>query len=649
MANPFSAEHPENRSVQYFQFKEHDCRYASVQSMLFTFLAEIYCKKVKTLDTPWIFPNISQPDRKHNLLSLKSKFGMIQDILSTPKFPEILWVLINFNQNLPGAQWLLNTFSGLAASIEMRLKVLFVNSTDIPVPSGYFQTVDYPTNPPTEDVCNEQAKVLLEGPIIELISRNPRLHSLQPKIVILLRKSHSDLELHQMLVEWLSFSNPHVVNLGRDDLEGTSLQSRIFNYVLKSKSPILQPENTLKFLQLVTLSFRPLSIAELLSLDMCSAVLNNCIQSLLPGVLTTHGNEVRLGHRNLRHFILSSTQSETGLELVQDQRKAHGQIADLCLNYILSSRDQPFLERHLEGQLEEQAGPEPRLDFLHYAVNYWPLHARRAHGEFVIRSFALQSFLKGDLLLMQWARAHSLFSKTFVCLDLKDVGPLAMCAQYGLEDILRVAMANHTNASWYSRDCSSAVVVAAAAAGGESNIVRFLLTSITYEKEVVGRALLAAFPVENEEAFELLLVRLHQIAPNFDDVSGLFREAATSDQYDFMQRLCILWKFPNGEVRPEADLLQAAGIEENLETMKYLLKHGNQESDLNNCLDWLSILSKHNYVNSSAFLLKELLQESSCNEKSDPDCATSGLPMEEARQKQLAYIQNVLKDAIKCG
>lgn len=129
----------------------------------------------------------------------------------------------------------------------------------------------------------------------------------------------------------------------------------------------------MEILRLIIFSLRPLTTHELLDL-MASSVMwgktsiprllqTRAIPSWLPGMLTVYGNEVCLSHRHLCDFILAGNGSETGVNIGESECKVHGQIANLCLKYLLSSHSQPLLERYLSNEPEAVAGPESRLNF----------------------------------------------------------------------------------------------------------------------------------------------------------------------------------------------------------------------------------------------------------------------------------------------
>jgi hypothetical protein len=189
----------------------------------------------------------------------------------------------------------------------------------------------------------------------------------------------------------------------------------------------------------------------------------------------------------------------------------------------LSSHGQSLLERYGHTEWEQVAGPESRLDFLLYAVRFWPVHARSAGTEFSLGLTSLQMLLKDSELLMRWARVYSVFSHTFIQLGLQHSGPFAIFAEHGLETVLVEAMANFTNAPWYKEECSIALI--AAAANDQGSVVSLLLDSMAHDKNDLERALLAALPSGNGKILDLLLKRILETAKCLNEVSASLHRA----------------------------------------------------------------------------------------------------------------------------
>ncbi|KAG8413389.1 hypothetical protein J3458_012958 [Metarhizium acridum] len=104
--------------VQFFEFRDWDCRYDSVESMLCTFLLDIQLHGDWLEKTPvWTLDY---------LLHLYHRF-LFPPIGTDP--PSVIWVLANFDSRIESYQWLLSRLSLLAMGSKDKLgiKVLVVN------------------------------------------------------------------------------------------------------------------------------------------------------------------------------------------------------------------------------------------------------------------------------------------------------------------------------------------------------------------------------------------------------------------------------------------------------------------------------------------------------------------------------------------
>jgi hypothetical protein len=105
---------------------------------------------------------------------------------------------------------------------------------------------------------------------MELMFKSPQLYKVRTKVNRLLEESSSDPELHKMLVTWLYFLKIDTILSSLDQclLGNSRLETTVFSCILRSVVQGLQEESAIEILQLVMLSFRPLTTHELLDLEM---------------------------------------------------------------------------------------------------------------------------------------------------------------------------------------------------------------------------------------------------------------------------------------------------------------------------------------------------------------------------------------------
>ena len=603
----FSSNH-ETRLVQFFEFKNTDCRYNTVSAMLSTFLAEVYHRNIKTRDT---FSHLPQT------MDIESQFNMFQNIISAPECPDTIWTLVNFNKHLPRSQWLLRKLESLAATTEIRFKVLFINSSGQAGPSGNLVILNYETDIPSEqpdyfgDVGSEQLDSPFSSTVTDLTMKHP---AIVPKLETFLKSSEADPELRQMLGAWLSCSDTMtILSVLEQVLPGDALfPTTIFDMLWKAAASHVDARGLMKILNFIIFALRPLTTHELFDLITTSAtwdkpiisnlLKNTLISFWLPGILIVQRNEVSLGHRHLRDFLLSENHGAT---FWSNRRKAHVEIAVSCLRYISSPRSRLKLEQYSIHEPEQVAGPESRLDFLQYAIKYWPFHVKQAGAEFKLDSVVLQTLLHDSSLLMLWTRAYTVLSKTFIKLDLQIPDPLAIFAEHGLESILNQAIIMYTNTPSYSTESSTAPIVAAAC--GETNIVRLLLERLRPNSIVVERAISAAFSLEDgEDILELLLDYFMENAQGFDDISSTFDNAVLSGRPGVVQHLCTRWKIPDNRGTYEGALLHAASVEGSIESIRHLCEQDKGKLCTNDFTECVFLSSQHGHLETAVFLTEQL-------------------------------------------
>ena len=652
--NNSSPDDPRNNLVQYFEFKQGDCRYDNVQSMLSTLMVEIYHK--------YVYTGLRKINEHSSILDFEGQFGVLQEILWTAKCPETVWILANFSEHLPRYKWLLDKLGILTANSEIRFKVLFVNEKGVPGPSSNkvdIQMTDLPTDASNarrdslKDVDNPD---LFDSIPMELMVKNPQLWKVRTKVNDLLEESSPDPELHKMLVTLLSLNIDTTLSSLEQCLLGNSrLETTVFSCILRSMAQDLQEESIIEILQLVTFSFRPLTTRELLDLEMTRrswsqtripyALQADAIPSWLPGIIAVRRNEVCLGHRRLRDFILSAVESPIRQRFGENQQRAHSQIACLCLRYILSSRGRSLLERYRCSEREQVSGPESRLDFLLYAVRFWPVHARRAGTEFPLGSTSLQMFLKDSELLMRWAGVYSIFSHTFIQLGLQHSGAFAIFAEHGLETMLIEVMENSTNAPWYKEECSTALI--AAAANEQSSVVSLLLDRMDHDKNCLERALLAALPFGNRKILDPLLKRILKTAERLSEVSDSLHRVAILGQTEIMRRLYKGWTCPDDN-DPDLGkkLLQTASAAGSMDIVKYIFDQEENNLQKHDLFECTSLSSKHAHCDVTAFLMEKALLRLCCDGWKE---AEKNKDEKEIQHDHSRMVQKVLKDAIEAG
>ncbi|KNG84928.1 hypothetical protein ANOM_006408 [Aspergillus nomiae NRRL 13137] len=647
LSNACSSDNPQRCLIQYFEFNEHDCRYNSVDCMLSTLLTEICCKYVKAFDA---LNQLSPSDGKSPRLNMEDQFSLLLEVLSMPTCPEIVWILVNLNENILQEHWLLDKFAVLTRGTEIKFKALLVNCKYFTDTSSVFQVLDYPatTYDHIDGVSGSGEQRGLDTPATEIIISNPALQIVGSKLNALLRSSSADPDLHRMLMEWLPFVNQNIVIALLDQTAAgdTIPKALVFQYILKSATEFLKATNKIQILQLIVLAFRPLTIQELLDLahstgwtykSRVNSSQSEAIQLCPPGLLKLDGNEVHLGHPDLRDFILSSGEDITGVSF---RGQAHAKTTELCLELILSSQARSLLGQYSPGEWEDMTGTEPRLHFLLYAVKYWPVHAKKGGMEYRSDCTALQTMLKDDSLLESWATAYSIFSKTFLRLGLQ-AGPMSIFAEHGLEGFLARAMASHARALWFGKDISTALVTAAACQQG--TILRFLINKGKFDKGVLKDALSASLSLPDENIHYLLLDEILVRSESFNDISDICEKAVGLGHYVLVQELSTWCTRTDSQRGLGAALLRAASILENLEIVKSICNEQQNRISGADQIMSLGLSLKHRHHDTSVFLMETVLADLASDGQQHDSLS------QESQQTERRDVQRILKDTVRSG
>ncbi len=641
--------------IQYFAFKAWDTRYSSIESMLSTFLAEIACDlgvQVGRLAVSSLFRE------QYIEWNLEDLFLLFYDILLTQKRAKIVWILINLNENIRSYQWLLQKLESIAANSEFDLKVVFINRSASgpflgaactntihvrretmnarPTPSAaeldamvdLDGQVKHPEFNSQEDLNREHkvdpsdqsTTVFLNPTTLELIQKKPQLAVVGSQLNRLFGDPDPDPELRSMIWTWLSTSALDIEPSGiKQLLLGVSQRSieTVFRQVLKlalscpGKSGL-----AIQTLELVTLSFRPFTTYELADLERTAqawrtnevvrSVQAEAIPSWLPGVLIIQQNEVHFSHDRLRDFILSENDTDTGLNFdAKGLAAAHGRIACLCLKYLVTSHAQEFLARYRLADFQDVPLAESRLDFLLYAVKYWPKHAKLAGPDFPLGSIPIRAFLEDREILDRWARYYWIHCNTVIRPTSECATPFAIFAEHGLDAILVELMGMYKDAPSFDQECLTALVPAAW--GGETQIVRLLLDRVIPDDETLDRSILASVESANEILSEMLISKALTPQGRFTGLPAALRRATLLGRTSIVT--LILTSIPGGNSDNDIGgaLLQDACKRGSLEAVKCILDRIEKEMDEEGFSKAIRLASGYGHCEVSTFLVKKLL------------------------------------------
>jgi hypothetical protein len=130
-----------DRAVLYFEFKQHDARFNTIQSMLRTFLAQII-SHYHSLDT-CVVNNFERLCLYHDWTN-KDLYSFFEDLRTAPVMDSIIYVISGLDQCDESCNWFLVELLSIARCSESRYKIVITSagSKDIQDALSDFPTIN---------------------------------------------------------------------------------------------------------------------------------------------------------------------------------------------------------------------------------------------------------------------------------------------------------------------------------------------------------------------------------------------------------------------------------------------------------------------------------------------------------------------------
>ncbi|KAI9928836.1 hypothetical protein MW887_002057 [Aspergillus wentii] len=609
-------------------------RYNSAKAICSTLLAELlHDIQSQSVKLPEMFGSHDQVIYS----SQEEQFTFLEDLLLSENCPVTTWIVVNLDDQVVSHQWLLHQIGATTARLRSKLKVIFINSMAAPLPLSYphAQAIDLrkvtlevsedKTEPSGSDILGYDQRAL------DLIVKNPQLYPAMKQLNGFFRNCDIPLHLHPMLVTWME---TWISNADQSTLESkmaefspkTLVSLLLHSAVARSRDCDFAKQ----ILDLLVLSFRPFRLKELADLEISQtpyghkyypAVDCNSFAFLLPGILSIDQSEIHLAQLDFRKFILSEDSIGSDFHLgPQQQEVSHGHIASLCLNYLLSEHGRELLECRIGTGYEDIKGPESPLDFLSYAVQYWPRHAKLAGNNLDPESKPLNALLRDESTLKKWAQAYWSYKPPHVEAQMSN--PIVILAEHGLGQTLEYAV-RHTDPSILDQVCSAALP--AAAYSGENGVLQLVLDHTTPDQKSVQRALLASLRPSNEQIQQTLVAKALQISTSLPDLSVALSRAVSLGYWELVSQILAEDIWDNGNNDRMRALLQLACRFPSVDTVKCILERTESIFSLEDLAEFISQAFKYGNSDVAAFLfgrLALLIKEGDGNKTTD----TSGQP-----------------------
>ncbi|CAO2650411.1 Nn.00g017030.m01.CDS01 [Neocucurbitaria sp. VM-36] len=624
--SPKSSETWSRRVVQLFEFNAWDCRSNTVESMFTTFLAELSDKINNLLGST----EVSNFFDKYPRWNLQDLFFFFYGVLLASECPEIIWVLVNFDDRIKYHRWLCEKLEALSTNSELNFKVAFLSNgiTRLAIGGAHMQKLDTLGGPSTvlpvtgygshDKPVTQPPTSTFDSNTLELILGNHQLYTVAPELAHLLATSTFDPELHQMVLAWISswgidIETPDLNRVFRE-LSPLSVKG-VFGQVLRSAIAVSgepQPSVANATLELIALSFRPFTTHELTDLeDTCrwragEGRRSKQIISWLPGVLAIRGSEVHFSHHLLRDFIFSERDYASINGNSQDTAPAHQRIASLCLKYLMSARGRQHLARYELEDYGDVPPPESQLNFFLYAVKFWPKHAKLAWPSLSLEPEPIWRFLADRKILDIWAKAYWSHCSSFIRPSSDRATPFAVFAEHGMEQLLAQMITLYKDNSCHHQECFTALT--AAAWSGEYGAIQILLKIPIPEGKTLDEAILASLESENEEATKYLLSTALKSSGSFKDPLTALCRATFNNR--MTAAAFMLRNFPaiREEFEKQTKLIEIVCMQGSLETLKLFLDETKTIVDSFALSVAVYAATKYSNHNSAIFLLKQVHQ-----------------------------------------
>lgn len=283
-----------------------------------------------------------------------------------------------------------------------------------------------------------------------LLDRRPALNSVQHALEALIGECHSSPQLGFLILNWLS-------NFGRgDSIDKIAAKIEelrpvtpdiVLNTFIGSLSGGKCDWAALVY-QWVKFTIEPLTVEALahalalstLSEDVTLADIDYTqfeaeIQANFAGVLVMDGRYIKFSYAPFQDTSLTCLGGLHG----EEPLVAHGEIARICLEYLMHSQVETGYRNLTVGNYSSDPSIRPlflpRESLLEYAIQYWPKHYRLAGSQ---RPFALALELLNNLQTRRkWAEAFYLLSNPFTRLQRSYFSSIPLMAALGLEDLVK--------------------------------------------------------------------------------------------------------------------------------------------------------------------------------------------------------------------
>lgn len=600
-----------------FLFNSSDCRYDSAETMLCAILAQV-CRQCQGQESRKIVrESLAFLDICHSR-RLEDLYSVLIDILiqlielkrggASPH--SVILVIGNLDGKVRNGVWLFQRLQETISDCNLKLKVVVTTSEPdsltsdlgsvtgtfgamgniLATPSGRSSKKDAPiTEDKTEGICSP-----VDKDILVLIQKRPELYVFASDLHQIGSVCGHDRELWRTITNFLQDTQ---LPKGAEDIKCLLAQfsepdmapSKAFKAILASGLSQPRPWSTSLTLGRVLFAFRPLTVSEVLDLELFnphpSPIAPESAKSPPSphragskgvaewpggGLLTTKHHEVHFAHPALRDYLMTCEDDnilDGRLPLRSESPAIHQSMAETCLSYLACPEKRQLMrDRADRNPANRWHTPFQRWDdFLSYAVQYWLRHAMCAtklDGPSFWDSEICKRFLDDDEAVGPWATLYLDMSPIPTGEEeiqyADELASLVIFSEHEAAELLTSALNKHQKlkTKGLTSACFDALVVAAGK--GNLAIVKELMgICLHHEGRMLDLAIVAAIESGSQEVFDEMLSVAKKTPRKIQNWIRLLTRAASLNFTEalkallaVMQELGISTDVPKGAVSP---------------------------------------------------------------------------------------------------
>jgi ankyrin repeat protein len=445
-------------SMFYFEFDKLDKRRNTIRSMLLTYLNEMSWRDGSQYSgvgsVQWMFTSLED----YACWSLPFLFKMFQCLRTAKSRKDTVIFLACFDNCVEDERaWFLKEVLDEHGRIDLAYRLVITASDpdtsalDLAPDVQILSKKDFLEEPRGFAVDEMAVHACgLASSLQALLDRRPVLNSAKHALETLIGECHSSPQLSFLILNWLS-------SFGR----GTGIDGIVAS--IEKLHPVT-PDNVLNAFigslpvgkrgwaalvyRWVKYTMEPLTIEALAHALAVSTFSEDVtltdidytqfaadLQANFTGVLVIDGRDIKFSYAPFQDASLRGLGGVYG----EEPSVAHGEIARICLEYLMHSQVEAGYRNLAVGNYSSDPSIRPlflpREGLLEYAVQYWPEHYRLAGPQ---RPFALAlEFLNNAQTRTKWAQAFYLLSNSFTRLQRSYLSPMPLMASLGLEDLVK--------------------------------------------------------------------------------------------------------------------------------------------------------------------------------------------------------------------